>query len=1045
MFLLDPPCEILVAKTSRGVPRSGVPRNWHVFKTCLVVVLLVLASPLRAQNVIAPATANQGNYKLATKFSSSFLRQFTYDTSVSPKWIGDSETFWYRFRTSQGRRYWLVDPIAKTKVALFDHDHLSALLSELCETPFDSDALDLGGVVFDKTGDEMKFSMKGTNFVYKRSTETLEKDNKPKKSSSSSSSRGRGSRRRGSSDAKRQLSKKEEAQAKKDREKRLLAQWRKALEERKKKLDKESGKEGDESQEEVGARGQQRRARGHRSAFSPDLSQYVVAKNHNLYLVERTGDLQEIDNVLAADVAPKKAAASKGNQSFADWVKQSAKTLTNRVNAAKKKAGVAEATVSKDGKESVKPKKEALRFPFLIKQAVQLASDGVEDYSYGGNDEDDFSMPATVTWSDDSTAFFVTRGDSRGVAELFLVDSLGQPRPSLRQYKYSMPGEDKVRHSELMIYKRSTGKMVRLQPKWKDESYVDVRWLPSGELRVMRRDRLLRNLEYGIADLATGELKVLFDEHVKDVGLATQSIRYLDDRKEFLWWSERSGWGHYYLYGMDGKLKNAVTRGRFRASSIVDVDEEKGLLWFRGNGRERGESIYHEHLYRVRLDGGDLTLLDPGDATHRSQLSKSRNFLVDNCSRTDLTPSSVLRNREGELVMELEKSDVSQLKELGWRPPERFVVKAADGITNLYGNMWKPFDFDASKSYPLIVHVYPGPQTEGVTHTFSATSSRQELAQVGFIVIQVGHRGGAPTRSKAYGSYGYFNMRDYPLEDKKTAIEQLAARHDFIDASRIGIYGHSGGGFMTAAALLKKPYNKFFKVGVSTSGNHDNNVYNNYWAERYHGLKEKKGAGDKRSVAQLIDSSIAKVVNDYVEDEKKKEKKDRKEKVEVVDRNKKDGTKGVVKKGGSQRDVDDDQGKVQKSKSKQSRVKLGGGKSVEQGKGRERSNDSVEKNTKFDIKIATNAELAENLEGKLLLIHGEIDNNVHPAGTMRLVDALIKANKRFDMLIIPGARHSYGKASTYAKHRTWEYFAEHLLGDRQPNADIHEKATDWSR
>ena len=165
-------------------------------------------------------------------------------------------------------------------------------------------------------------------------------------------------------------------------------------------------------------------------------------------------------------------------------------------------------------------------------------------------------------------------------------------------------------------------------------------------------------------------------------------------------------------------------------------------------------------------------------------------------------------------------------------------VKAADGVTDLYGNMWKPFNFDPQKKYPIIAHVYPGPQQEGTNHTFSVTAGDQQLAQLGFIVIQVGHRGGAPTRSKAYSSYGYFNLRDYGLADKKTAIEQLAARYPFIDLERVGIYGHSGGAFMSAAALLQKPYNEFFKAAVASAGNHDNNIYNNSWAERYHGLKE---------------------------------------------------------------------------------------------------------------------------------------------------------------------------------------------------------------
>jgi len=989
----------------------------------LAAPLLFLSPALIAQEATQQIPANKANYHLAKKFSTKFLRQFTYDSSVSPSWIGDSETFYYRFRTSEGRRYWLVDAIAKTKVPLFDHDRLAAMLSVECETPIDPEAMDLSSIKFDKTGDEMTFSAKGKRFTFQRSTGTLTKKEKSKDdaSSSSRSQRGqRGSFRRRSTrtTSKQKLTEKQKAENAKKRRERLMDQWWSALEEHdKKQKEKAKKKDGADEKDDAdkldtgsdSSRGRSQRDRGHRSSFSPDLAMHVVAKKNNLFIIRRKGKLQDFAMVEKPNSKAAAASAKKDKAAVEGDLKKGDKTKTT----AKATDGNAKKSDKKDDKKAEAKKKEALRFPFPDKDAKQLTDDGEKDYSYGGNEEDDFTMPASVTWSPDSSAFFVTRGDSRGVAELFLVNSLTEPRPSLEQYKYPMPGEDKIRHSELMLFAKKTGKLIRLKPKWKDESYLDTRWLKNGELRVLRRDRMRRSVEYGIVNPETGDFKTLFSERFADVGMVTQSIRYLDKRDELIWWSERSGWAHFYLYGLDGTLKNAITRGKFRASRIVDVDEDKGLLWFRANGREKGENIYYEHLYRVRLDGGDLTLLDKGDATHRSQLSKSRKFLVDNCNRVDMSPISVLRDGEGNMVMELEKSDMSQLTQLGWRPPERFVVKAADGITDLYGNMYKPFDFDPNKSYPLIAHVYPGPQTEGVSHTFSATSRLQELAQVGFIVIQVGHRGGTPTRSKAYASYGYFNMRDYPLEDKKTAIEQLAARHSFIDINRIGIFGHSGGGFMTAAALLKPPYNKFFKVGVSTSGNHDNNVYNNSWAERYHGLKEKKEKEKKEDAKKKVEKSSDK------ESDKDKKSGDKK-------KDSKKGDRVATAKA-------KEQGKGKKDKEKK-------GKTEEEQKN---VNDEVEKKTKFDIKIATNAELAANLEGKLLLVHGEIDNNVHPAGTMRLANALILANKRFDMLIIPGARHGFGSRGEYVKQRTWEYFAEHLLGDRQAGADIGKKSKSW--
>ena len=287
--------------------------------------------------------------------------------------------------------------------------------------------------------------------------------------------------------------------------------------------------------------------------------------------------------------------------------------------------------------------------------------------------------------------------------------------------------------------------------------------------------------------------------------------------------------------------------------------------------------------------------------------------------------------------MELEKTDLSAMNEAGFKFPEPFKVKADDGVTDLYGVMYKPFDFDEKKKYPIIAYVYPGPQTESVTKTFTPRSPNIALAQMGFIVIEVGNRGGNPNRSKWYHTYGYGNLRDYGLADKKTAIEQLALRHPYIDADRVGIYGHSGGGFMSTAAMLVYP--EFFKVAVSTSGNHENNIYNRWWSEKHHGVKE----------------------------------------------------------------LEDKEGKV-----------------------------------RFEYDIAKNSEIAKNLKGHLMLATGDMDDNVHMANTLRMVDALIKANKRFDLMILPGKRHAYGNAANYMFWLRADYFAKHLLGDFGQGVDIVE-------
>ncbi|MDH4387724.1 MAG: DPP IV N-terminal domain-containing protein [Fimbriimonas sp.] len=617
---------------------------------------------------------------------------------------------------------------------------------------------------------------------------------------------------------------------------------------------------------------------------------------------------------------------------------------------------------------------------------VQLSKDGVKDYSFGSRsgeaeiqqmmqqdgttttqggtaNANEQRVRAGGTWSKDSKRFYTSRTDQRKVKDLYLVNSLTMPRPSLMTYKYSMPGEAEVAQQESWVFEPETKTISKMEiGKWKDQRAMDMHFqdASSDVIRFVRRDRLQRNMEVCDYDVKTKKTSVLVSESVENAFLESQQIRYLKPGGDFIWWSERTGWGHFYLYSNDGKLKNAITSGPYRASTLVDVEPEKGRMWFSSNGREEDENPYYKHLYRVNLDGKDLTLLDKGDADHSSTLTTSKNFAVDLHSRTDMAPVAVLRDNEGKTILELEKTDLSRLMQTGWKMPQTFQVKAADGVTDIYGNMWLPFDFDKTKKYPIIANVYPGPQTESVTTAFSATAGNQRLAQLGFIVIQIGNRGGNPARSNAYHSYGYYNLRDYGLSDKKAGIEQLAAQNPWIDIDRVGIYGHSGGGFMTAAALMLPPYNDFFKVGVSSAGNHDNNVYNQNWSEQHHGLKEVP-------VTTTTKAADAKPEDSFL--------------------------------GWDDPQFDSGYGTT---------------------------------GTRFDIKVPTNAELAANLKGHLFLVHGDMDNNVHHAGTVRLMDALIKANKRFDFMSMPGQAHGFGPMQNYFVQRMYEYFVQNLMGAPLP-------------
>jgi dipeptidyl aminopeptidase/acylaminoacyl peptidase len=499
-------------------------------------------------------------------------------------------------------------------------------------------------------------------------------------------------------------------------------------------------------------------------------------------------------------------------------------------------------------------------------EETRLTEDGEEYYGYEANssgrgdtdrekeEEADHRKRAPVSWAKDSRRFALVRQDQRDVDELWVIHATGNDRPELETYKYDMPGEDSVTRSEIWIYDLEEREKVLVNDDpWKDQdmSVIDDRqfyypsseeprrdvWLSddSDELWFLRHSRDRKKADLMVADAATGEVLRTVVEERFNTYFHTQRPELLESG-DVLWISERDGWSHIYRYGPDGTLRNRLTEGPWHVDGIEKVDEDEGVVYFTANGREEGEDPYYDHLYSVRLDGSDLRLLTPGDYDHDVEASESGRFFVHDYSRVDTAPVTVVRDADGRVVAELETADLSRLEEAGWQMPETFRVKAGDGVTDLYGVMYRPFDFDPGKTYPIVVYVYPGPQTEAVPKSFSTSASQVGLAQFGFVVVVVGNRGGHPDRSRWYHTYGYGDLRDYGLEDKKVTIEQLATRHDFIDGDRVGIYGHSGGGFMTTAAMLQYP--EVFDVGVASAGNHENDVYNRWWSETHHGVEE---------------------------------------------------------------------------------------------------------------------------------------------------------------------------------------------------------------
>lgn len=596
----------------------------------------------------------------------------------------------------------------------------------------------------------------------------------------------------------------------------------------------------------------------------------------------------------------------------------------------------------------------------------KITSDGYKDFCYGinnynGNTETDTTkrvFPSELVWSPDSRHIAVMRWNMAPLKDFWVINSLTQPRPTLETYKYQMPGEPGPK-GHLYVFSTSdwTSRQVKINA-FKDQDLImqpDVRttddqfdefygsrWLGDNNgFYLTRMSRDLKRMDICYVGVDSDSTRTVISERMNTY-VESRQTRLLDGGRKMIHWSERNGWANLYLYNADGTLIRNLTEGAYHVDDVLAVNEKEGYVLFRACGKEKGENPYQMHVYRVSLQGGEPKMLDIPDMNIDAIASDDGKYFIANYSRVDYKPASALFDAAGKKVCDLGEADFSLLFAAGYKFPERFKVKAADGITDLYGAIYKPFDFDSTKVYPICDYVYPGPQVEANNISWSRGFTRTDrLAQLGFIVITVGNRGGHPDRSKWYHNYGYGNLRDYGLEDQKYAIQQLGARYSWIDLNRVGIHGHSGGGFMSTAAMLKYP--DFFKAAVSCAGNHDNSIYNRWWSEQHHGITEKVEAGD----------------------------------------------------------------------------------------------------TTFVYSIETNPEIASNLKGHLMLVHGDIDNNVHPANTIRVVNALIRANKRFDMLILPGQRHGFGDMNEYFFWRMADYYCEWLMGSsKRDEVNIKEMNND---
>ncbi|TKC06327.1 S9 family peptidase [Pedobacter frigoris] len=797
---------------------------------------------LTITEAIAPAP--KANYQLASRFSPNKLRKIIYSTAVDPHWLKLSNRFWYVYETPNGKEWYMVNPVSKSKSKIFDNAKLAADITTIVRDPFDAQHLPL---------ENLKFSADEKNITFEvRSTiDEVKKDRKDKKAADSM------------------------------QKKIFFFNYVIATQ----KLTEVPNYSKPKAKPSWGS-------------VAPDSSAIVFSRNYNLYWMDK-------ENY-------KKAVKNEDDSTIVEH---------------------------------------------------QLTKDGVKFYAYGGGGDDDGEEEneknkkkrrgAWVMWSPDSKHFVLNRTDSRKVKDLWVINSVASGRPTLETYKYQMPGEKESPITEILLFNFASKTFKKLNisafkdqtvsvwgapmlNKDRDNEFRPSIWLGNNnKIYFQRTSRDLKRVDVCTVEINTSAVAPLIDERFNTyVEISRPGI--VNDGNEIIHWSERDGWAHFYLFDGKGKLKNQITKGEFHCESIVNIDQKNRVLYFTANGREAKEDPYYLHLYRINFDGSGMKLLNPGDFDHAVSMDDDNKFFVNNFSRVNTVPKSQLMDNNGRVVMNLETADLSLLMTTGYKFPEPFKVKADDGITDIYGVMYKPFDFDPNKKYPIIEYVYPGPQTEAVNKSFSRSMDRTErLAQFGYIVITVGNRGGNPARSKWYHTFGYGNLRDYGLADKKAAVEQLADRYSFIDAKRVGITGHSGGGFMSTAAMLVYP--DFFKAAVSNAGNHDNSIYNRWWSEKHHGIKEV-----------------------------------------------------VTAKG----------------------------------------------DTTFTYSIDKNPDLAKNLKGHLMLMHGDVDNNVHPANTIRVANALMKAGKRFELVMVPGQRHAFGDLTEYTFWKLADHFNKYLIGDFSQSEEV---------
>ena len=591
------------------------------------------------------------------------------------------------------------------------------------------------------------------------------------------------------------------------------------------------------------------------------------------------------------------------------------------------------------------------------KKTKQLTFNGYEDYGYATNNAGWIKNDRPVLkWSNDSKTITTFRQDSRMVGEMYLTTT-NVGHPNLQKWKYALPGDENIFEIERIFINVESGKISKFKMDrdfqrstttdhiagW-DGTLLDANFSKDGKkLAFISSSRDHKEAHLQIADVNTGNIKSVYKEVSKtyfESGVSGENWRVFFNSNEFLWYSEKDNWGHLYLHDLsNGNLKNRITSGEWLVRDVLHVDESTREIFFTGGGKEKGNP-YHVYLYKVNFDGSGLVCLTPEKGTHRINPSEDWKYFTTTFSTTENSPVTLLKNRNGETLKEINRVDISELLENNWQQPIEFSVKARDNETDVYGLLYLPSFYNENHNYPVLNYIYPGPQSGSIGNYGFSVARRdfQALAELGFIVIGVDAMG-TPGRSKSFHDAYYGNMGDNGLPDNIKAIKDLSKIYKGMDTERVGIWGHSGGGFASTRAILEYP--EFYDVAVSSSGNHDNRNYEADWGEKWQGLLE------------------------YTDE-----------------------------------DIDDG------------------------------DTNYDFKQTNYDNQA--NQLLAKNLKGKLMLAHGNLDDNVPPYSTLLVVDALIKENKDFDLIIFPNKRHGYGDMNNYFTRKKWDYFVKHLKGIEPP-------------